>query len=122
MSGVSAPIAGGNPIIDEFFDYGVAFFGTDSERLGNFKAAEPGDLLAVSNPSSYTIVAIAEMLTQFKPLHQIGVPFSQVFLDDYGHASTVGCRAKFYLLPERDRHSCSDYKRFYSMRAGPSNK
>ena len=106
---------GGQPILDVFFDYGVSFFNTDSQRLGNYNAANPGDLLAVTNPSSYTIVAVAEMLTPFKPLDKIGAPFSQKVLDNYGGPDTFGCRARFYLLPENDRHSCSDYKRFYSM-------
>ena len=106
---------GGTPILDLFFDYEVAFFGTDSERLGNYKAAKPGDLLAVTDFSSYRIVVIAEVLTPFSPLNRIGIPFSQSFLDNYGDSSTFGCRAKFYLLPEKDRHNCTDYKRFYSM-------
>lgn len=106
----------GQPILDVFFDYGVAFFGADSQRLGNYNAAKPGDLLAVTKPFSYMIVAIAEMLTLFKPLGEIGAPFSQYVLDiTNGGPDTVGCRARFYLLPESDRHSCSDYKRFYSM-------
>lgn len=106
---------GGQSILDVFFDYGVAFFGTDSERLGNYSIAKPGDLLAVTNPGEYKIVAVAEVLTAFKPLHELGILFPQSVLEYYAGEDTVGCRAKFYILKEDERYNCSDYKRFYSM-------
>lgn len=107
---------GGQPILDVFFDYGVAFFYKDQGKFENYIDAKPGDLLAITNPSSYTIVAIAEMLTSFMPLNQLGILFSQTICEAYGDECTMGCRAKLFILAKEERHNCSDYKRFYSMR------
>lgn len=61
---------GGVPVLDLFNDFRIAFFGTDVARIGHYEEARPGDLIGIAQGTK--IVAVAEVLSPFAPLEEIG--------------------------------------------------
>ena len=57
-------------ILDIVVDFKVAFFGTDSARMGNYEDVKCGDLLCLAQGTQ--IVAIAKVLSTFDNLSDIG--------------------------------------------------
>ncbi len=84
---------GGTILLDVFVDFRIAFFGTNAKRLGHYKEAGPGDLLGIALGTR--IVAIAEIMSRFAPLREIGKDIlPRTIIREYAEsgAEPVGCK------------------------------
>lgn len=109
---------GDTRVLDLFVDYRCVFFGTDVGKIGHYWEVSPGDLIAISRGT--TIVAIAEVKTQFAPLKgmscRLVVPraIREVF-DDDSDIQPVGCEISDVCWLDRPIKNGKRMSRFFEL-------
>lgn len=106
---------GNNQLLNLFYRYGIVFFQNESERIGDYKKVQVGDLLAICKFNSKDIVAIGIAEGNFQSLDEWPISYQKLLSEYDKPQSIVICSARIIKLSKDDGFKCTDYKRFYFM-------